>query len=152
MTAACATACQTLLGTDPSPVPLVLRLTLALVIFPHGAQKLFGWFGGFGFKATMGYFTSQGLPAAVGLLVILAESLGAVMLAVGLGSRLAAVGIVCVMLGAVALVHFKHGFFMNWFGQQAGEGFEYHLLAASIGAALVLTGSGLWSLDRLIAG
>ncbi|MGH8622228.1 MAG: DoxX family protein [Burkholderiales bacterium] len=142
---------QLLLKTDPSLVPLVLRLTLAVIVFPHGAQKLFGWFGGYGFRGTMRYFTSMGLPAALGVLVILTESIGAVALAVGLFGRIAALGVACVMVGAIALVHLRHGFFMNWFGNQQGEGYEYHLLMAAIAVALVITGSGLWSLDGLLA-
>ena len=139
-------------ATDDSWISLVQRLTLALVIFPHGAQKLFGWFGGHGFEGTMGYLTgAAGLPAPIALLVILAESLGALALAFGLFTRLTAAGVAAVMVGAIATVHAKVGFFMNWTGQQAGEGYEYHLLALALAIPLVVAGGGKLALDRLIA-
>ena len=141
----------TLVHTDADVAPLVLRLTLGLVMLPHGAQKLFGWFGGFGYTATMDYFTQQvGLPALVALLVIVAESFGALGLVLGLLSRVAAFGIGVVMLGAIWIAHWQNGFFMNWSGSQAGEGFEFHLLAIGISVALVVTGSGTLSLDRVL--
>jgi putative oxidoreductase len=140
-----------LFQTDGSIVPLVLRLTLAIVIFPHGAQKALGWFGGYGFSGTMGYFKSQGIPTAFGLLAIAAELLGSLGVAVGLLTRVAAFGIACVMLAAIFTVHRKVGFFMNWSGTQKGEGYEYHLLALGIALALILGGAGRWSLDALIA-
>ena len=107
----------------------ILRIVLGLVIFPHGAQKLLGWFGGYGFSGTMHHFTgTMGIPYILALLAILAESFGAVGLIVGLGTRIAALGI-AITIGVAALMgHVQHGFFMNWFGKQAGEGFEYHLL------------------------
>src|SRR5215213_6666617 len=118
-----------LIATHRDYATLVIRLTLALVMFPHGAQKLFGWFGGYGFDATLDFFSSKlGVPAPVAVLVILAESLGAVALALGLVGRFMAFGIAATMLGAVLMVHGHVGFFMNWSGQQGGEGFEYHLL------------------------
>jgi putative oxidoreductase len=121
--------------TDGTLVPLVLRLTLAIVMFPHGAQKVLGWFGGHG---------SQGIPLPLALLAIAAEVLGSIGLAVGLLTRVAAFGIACVT------VHAKVGFFMNWFGTQKGEGFEFHLLAIGIAVALIIGGAGRWSLDALI--
>lgn len=141
-----------LLRTDHDRVALLLRLALGLVILPHGAQKLLGWFGGHGFEGTMGYFTGAlGIPAAVAFLVILAESAGALALVTGFLGRVSAAGIAAVMAGAVLTSHLQHGFFMNWSGQQAGEGFEYHLLAIAIAVALMVRGSGAWSLDRLLA-
>ncbi|UQA57746.1 DoxX family protein [Polyangium aurulentum] len=138
--------------TDRSSVNLALRVTLGLVMFPHGAQKLLGWFGGPGFSGTMGFFTSQaGVPAPIAFLVIMAESIGALMLIVGAGTRLAAVGIFSVMVGAVAMQHWQHGFFMNWFGNKAGEGFEYHLLVLAIAGVLAVVGAGRLSVDAWIA-
>ena len=137
--------------TDGTLVPLVLRLALAIVIFPHGAQKALGWFGGHGFAGTMGYFRSQGIPMVFGLLAIAAELLGSLGVAVGLLTRVAAFGIACVMLVAILTVHRPYGFFMNWFGNKKGEGFEFHLLALGIAIALILTGGGRWSIDALIA-
>jgi len=99
----------------------------------------------------MGFFITQlNIPAVVAFLVIMAESVGAVMLIVGFVTRFAAFGIFCVMLGAIWLVHLPNGFFMNWSGKQAGEGFEYHLLALAISAAVMIAGSGRWSVDRAI--
>jgi len=132
--------------------PLLLRVTLALIIFPHGAQKLFGWFGGHGFTGTMGFFTGTlGIPAVFAFLAIIAESFGALGLLLGLATRVAALG-VGATLGVAALVTYsQHGyFFMNWFGAQGGEGVEYHLLAVGIAAALLISGGGKWSLDRLL--
>lgn len=140
-----------LLGTDGSVVGLVLRITLAVVIFPHGAQKVFGWFGGRGFKNTLKFFVSSGVPAPLALLAFAAEFLGPVGLAIGLLTRVAAFGISCVMLVAIVTVHLKHGFFMNWEGNQKGEGFEYHLLALGVAIALIIMGGGLWSVDHALS-
>ena len=110
--------------TDRSATLFFQRLVLALVILPHGAQKLLGWFGGYGFDGTMGFFTGTlGIPAALAVLVILGESLGALGLAFGAFTRLSAFGVAATMLGAVFMAHAPNGFFMNWTGQQAGEGF-----------------------------
>src|SRR6266849_6557105 len=109
-----------LCATDSSDVvPVVLRLTLAVVMFPHGAQKTLGWFGGHGFKGTMGFFMKSGIPGPLAFLAIMAEFLGPLGLAVGLLTRVAALGIGIVMLVAIT-VHRQHGFFMNWFGIQQG--------------------------------
>jgi len=128
-------------------VGVILRITLAVVIFPHGAQKVLGWFGGHGFKGTMKYFTDSGIPAVFALLAIAAEFLGSLGLAVGLLTRVAAFGIACVMVVAIVTVHWQHGFFMNWYGNQKGEGFEYHLLVLGIAITLITVGAGAWSLD-----
>lgn len=141
-----------LLETDSSTARLAQRLVLAAVMFPHGAQKLFGWFGGYGFDGTMGFLTGQvGLPWIVALTVILAESVGALALAAGLLSRIAAAGIAAVMIGAVVTAHLPHGFFMNWSGQQGGEGFEYHLLALALALPIVVRGGGRLAVDAVIA-
>jgi putative oxidoreductase len=138
--------------TDESWAPFILRVVLALVMFAHGAQKLLGWFGGNGFEGTMGFFTQKmGLPWILAFLVIVGESLGSIGLAVGLLTRFTAASFIAIMLGAIAMVHWPQGFFMNWFGQQQGEGFEYHLLVIAISAALLITGGGKWALDSLIA-
>jgi putative oxidoreductase len=139
-----------LLGTDANVVGLILRYTLAVVMFPHGAQKVLGWFGGYGFKPTMQFFTSAGIPPLLALLALAAEFLGPLGLAVGLLTRVAAFGIFCVMLVAIITTHGRHGLFMNWYGNQKGEGFEYHLLALGIALALIIMGGGAWSLDRAL--
>lgn len=143
---------KTIFKTDDALSSFILRVMLGIVIFPHGAQKLLGWFGGFGFTGTMGFFTGQmHIPAVLALLVIIGESLGSLGLIIGFLSRIAAFGIACIMIGAIWLVHWPNGFFMNWFGKQAGEGFEYHLLALAISIAILIAGSGLWSVDREIS-
>ena len=144
----------TLLHTNTDWASLVLRLVLALVIFPHGAQKVLGWFGGYGYRGTMQYFTTQaGLPTPVAFTVLMAEFVGPILLVAGLGTRVAALLIAAVMIGAILKVHKRVGFFMNWNGQQqAGqEGFEYHLLVLAICAALLVTGGGAFSLDSVLA-
>lgn len=139
-------------GTENDLAGLVMRLTLGCVMLPHGLQKVFGLFGGAGLEATLHAFTARmGLPAPVAVLVILAESAGALGLIVGFCTRLCALGIGMVMAGAIVLVHWQHGLFMNWFGKQGGEGFEYHLLAIGLAAALVIHGGGKWSFDQRIA-
>lgn len=130
---------------------LAQRVLLGLVIFPHGAQKLLGWFGGYGFSGTMGFFTGTlHLPAPLALLVILGESLGALGLIAGAGTRLAAFGISAIMAGAVLTTHAQFGFFMNWFGAQKGEGFEYHLLVLALSLPLVIWGGGRFAVDALV--
>lgn len=140
------------LATDTSKAALFQRVVLAGVILPHGLQKVFGWFGGAGIDGTLGWFESAlGVPAAVTALVIAAESFGALALALGLFSRLTALGVALAMLGAILLVHAPHGFFMNWAGTNAGEGFEYHLLALGLSLPLIVRGGGAFSLDRWLA-
>ena len=129
----------------------VPRMILGCVMFPHGAQKLFGWFGGFGFTNTMTYFTeTAGLPWIIAFLVIMGESLGSLGLIVGFFTRLSAFGLICIMVGAIITVHIPNGLFMNWFGKQAGEGFEYHLLVIGISIPLLISGGGKYSVDGLI--
>ena len=131
---------------------LGLRLALGLVMLPHGAQKLLGWFGGYGFQGTMGFLTGMGLPYPVALLVIFAEFFGALGLIFGLFGRLSAFGIAAVMIGAVLTSHIGNGFFMNWSGQQPGEGFEFHLLALGLALPVIAFGSGRFSLDQVLFG
>jgi putative oxidoreductase len=141
---------QPLVATGDSFAPVFLRLALGLMMFPHGAQKLLGWFGGFGFNGSMGYFTGTvGTPWIVGLLVILGEFFGSLLLIAGFGTRFAAASLVMIMLGAAWQLR-GNGFFMNWFGNQKGEGVELFVLAVGIGLALVVTGAGRWSVDSLL--
>lgn len=141
-----------LFKTDNNVSTLVLRLTLGAIFFPHGAQKVLGWFGGYGFSATMGFFTTQmQIPALFAFLAIAAEFAGSIGLILGLGTRIAALGIASTMVVAIATVHAQFGFFMNWSGKQPGEGFEYHLLAIGIAVALMIAGGGKLSVDRAIS-
>ncbi len=144
---------KNLFKTDDDISRLVLRVILGIVFFVHGAQKVFGWYGGYGFSGTMGFFTGPlGIPALFAFLAIVAEFFGSLGLLTGLLTRAAALGISVVMVVAVLMLHLKHGFFMNWSGKQAGEGYEYHLLVLAITAALMIKGGGRWSLDGVIAG
>lgn len=137
-----------LMQTEDDPGMMIVRLTLGIVMFPHGAQKLLGWFGGQGFSSTLQGMTSMGLPAVLVFLVILAEFFGSLSLILGFLGRVGAFGIFCVMLGAIFTVHMHNGFFMNWMGNQKGEGFEYHLLAIGLALAVMVRGSGRASWDR----
>lgn len=131
----------------------VLRLVLGVIFFAHGAQKALGWFGGYGYTGTMGFFTKQmGIPAPFAFLAIAAEFLGGLGLILGLLGRIAAFGIISNMVVAVSMVHLQYGLFMNWAGNQKGEGIEYHLLAVALGLAILIKGSGAFSLDRVLAG
>jgi putative oxidoreductase len=140
-----------LVGTSNDVALTMLRLVLGVVFFAHGAQKTLGWFGGYGFHGTMGFFTHMGMPAPVALLVICTEFFGGLGLIVGLLTRIAALGIGVEMIGAIFMVHLPNGFFMNWAGNQKGEGFEYHLLAIAIAATLLLRGAGAFSVDRALS-
>jgi putative oxidoreductase len=129
-----------------------LRVTLGCIMFPHGAQKLFGWFGGYGFNDTMKFFTgSMKMPWIFAFLVIFIEFFGAIALVTGFASRLCTIGFAVIMVGAIYTTNLKHGLFMNWFGNQAGEGYEYHLLVIGICMAILFLGSGRYSIDGLIA-
>ncbi len=138
--------------TNDDTALLILRVLLGIVFFPHGMQKLFGWFGGYGFSGTFGFFTgSMHVPAILAFLAIIAEGLGCLGLITGFLTRLSALGIGVNMVVAILTIHYKFGFFMNWDGKQAGEGIEYHLLVIAIALALIIRGGGKWSVDKAIA-
>lgn len=137
--------------TDRRLAPTVARLGLGLVMLPHALQKAFGWFGGHGFANTYNAFTNMmHIPGPLAFLAIVTEIVCSIALIFGALSRLAAAGIIGVMLGAVAYAHLPNGFFMNWTGQQTGEGFEYHLLAIALGLVVVIAGGGRVSIDRAL--
>ena len=137
-----------ILSTDDDVRSLIARVFLGIVILPHGLQKLLGMFGGSGFQGTMDFFVNMaGVPAPIAVLIILGESFGALFLIFGLISRVSAAGIALIMLGAMAMVHIPNGFFMNWFGMQVGEGFEYHLLALGLAIIVIIKGGGMYSVD-----
>ena len=137
--------------TDDSAATTILRLALGIVFFAHGAQKMLGWFGGYGFSGTMGFFTgAMHIPAPLAFLAIAAEFFGGIGLILGFLTRIAAFGIAMNMLVAIATVHGKFGLFMNWNGTQKGEGFEYHLLVIAMAAFLMIRGAGAISVDRAL--
>jgi len=141
-----------LFQTNDDVAFLVLRLLLGIVFFPHGMQKLVGWFGGYGFSGTMGFFTGQlSIPEFFAFLAIMAEGLGSLGLITGLLTRVAAFGITVNMAVAIYLLHLQNGFFMNWSGTQKGEGYEFHILVIAIAIALMIRGGGKWSIDKSIA-
>lgn len=132
---------------------LVARVTLGVVMLPHGMQKALGLFGGYGFSGTVGFFEQAlGIPAAIATLVILAEFVGSIGLILGIATRFMATSLLLTMLGAMTLGgHLNNGFFMNWFGNQAGEGIEYFLLAIGLAVAALIGGAGKLSVDSYIA-
>jgi putative oxidoreductase len=141
-----------LFETDGSIATTILRLTLGVVFFAHGAQKMLGWFGGPGFTGTMSFFTgAMHIPAPLAFLAIAAEFFGGIGLILGFLTRIAVLGIAVNMLVAIATVHHAFGFFMNWAGTQKGEGFEFHLLVLAMAAFLLIRGAGGISVDRAIA-
>ncbi len=141
-----------LFATTDDTALLILRVLLGIVFFPHGMQKLFGWFGGYGFSGTFGFFTgTMHVPAIFAFLAIIAEGLGCLGLITGFLTRLSALGIGTNMLVAILMIHYKFGFFMNWDGKQPGEGIEFHLLVIAIALALIIRGGGKWSVDKAIA-
>ncbi len=143
---------QRIVNTNDDRAMTIVRLMLGVVFFAHGSQKMLGWFGGFGFSGTMGFFThALGVPAPFAFLAICAEFFGGLGLIVGFLGRIAAFGIMCNMIVAIMMVHRQNGFFMNWAGNQKGEGIEYHLLAIAITLAILIEGSGAFSVDRFLS-
>ena len=122
---------------------LLLRLVVGLTMAAHGAQKLFGWFGGYGLAGTGGFLEKLGfIPGRRNALFAgLAEFLGGLLLAVGLATPLAAVLIISVMFVAVSTVHVKHGYF------NSNQGFEYNLLLATVALSVTIIGAGAFSAD-----
>jgi len=139
-----------LLRTSNSAPLALLRLGLGLVMFAHGAQKVLGWFGGPGFNGAMGMFEHMGIPGFFAFLAIAAEFLGGLGLILGFLTRIAAFGVMMNMLVAILKVHGTNGFFMNWTGKQAGEGFDYHLLTIAMALAVIIGGAGAFSVDHAI--
>ena len=138
------------LHTTGDPAPLMARVALALILAPHGAQHGLGLLGGYGFSGTLGWMTKTlGFPSLLAAIAIITEVLAPLMLLMGAGSRLAALAVIGLMLGAIR-THVANGFFMNWFGAlpAGAEGFEYHLLVIALGAIVLVKGSGALSLER----
>jgi putative oxidoreductase len=134
--------------TNESNASTIIRIVLGLILLPHGAQKMLGWFGGYGFNGTMGFLTgTAGLPWIMAFLVIAIEFFGAIALIVGFATRIVAVGIISLFTGIIATSHLQNGFFMNWYGNLKGEGYEFHLLIIGMAIALLVSGAGKWSID-----
>jgi putative oxidoreductase len=139
-----------LVATGPDSGATIARLSLAALLFPHGAQHALGWFGGYGFRGTHAWMThTLGFPSALAALAIVVELVAPFALLMGALGRLAALGLVGLMIGAIS-THVPNGFFMNWFGAlpSGQEGFEYHLAVIALCAVVVVKGSGALSLDR----
>ncbi len=131
----------------------VVRFVLGIIFFVHGAQLTLGWFGGYGYAGSMHFFThGMGIPAPFAFLAIMTQFLGGIGLIVGFLSRIAALCIAVDMLVAILMVHIHVGFFMNWYGMQKGEGYEYHLLVLALCLIIFVKGAGAASIDRMIAG
>ena len=140
-----------LLTTNNNAAIAIVRVVLGIVLFAHGAQKLLGWFGGYGFSGTMGFFTGTlNLPYIIALLVILIEFFGALFLIAGFAARYAAAAVFFLFVGIIFTAHKDNGFFMNWNGDKKGEGFEYHLLVIGMALSVLINGAGAFSADRAI--
>lgn len=146
-------AIKSFFATDTNSLALLfVRLSLGAVILPHGMQKALGLFGGYGFAGTVGGLESMGLPALIAVLVILAEFVGSIGVLLGLGTRFMALSVALTLGGAMFMGgHVQNGFFMNWFGNQAGEGMEYFILVLGSAIALILGGGGKWALDNVVS-
>lgn len=141
---------RSLMQTSDDRIPMLARLALGIVIFPHGAQKVLGWFGGPGIDGALGFYTSMGVPAFLGWMAMTIELVGGIALIVGILGRVAAFAVALDMVVAVIQMHWMVGFFMNWDGQLRGEGFEFHILAVTLALIVIIRGSGALSLDRAI--
>ncbi len=145
------TLVDSVFGTSDSLAPTLARLGLGLVMLPHGAQKVLGWFDGPGFAGSYGFLTQLGLPGWLAITSIITEFVASVLLILGAFTRFAAFGIFAILASAAALVHWKYGFFMNWTGQKQGEGFEFFLLGLALALVCIIEGGGRASVDRSIA-
>lgn len=130
---------------------LVTRLTIGVTLFPHGAQKMLGVFGGYGFSGTMGFFReTMHLPWLIAFLVIIIEFFGALSLIAGFAGRIWSALTTVLFSGIILTSHLENGFFMNWFGNQKGEGYEYHILVIGLCIATLISGSGKYSVDKML--
>ncbi|GGH03216.1 DoxX family protein [Pedobacter zeae] len=139
---------KTLLSSESSFAPLILRVTFAVVIWPHGSQLLLGWFGGPGYSNSMAMFGAFALPAMISFLVIAIQFFGSLFILFGLFTRITSVAAIILFLGMIFKAHIQVGFFMNWSGTLQGEGYEYHFLVIGILLVLAIYGSGKIALDN----
>jgi len=130
---------------------LVTRLSIGLILFPHGAQQMLGIFGGYGFSGSMVFLTGTlHLPWLIAFLVITIQFFGSIFLVTGFASRIWSITLVVIFIGTIFTAHIGNGFFMNWYGTQKGEGFEYALLVVGLSIATLINGSGKYSIDNII--
>ena len=142
-----------LISTNADAGALAARVMLGTIMIPHGFQHALGLFGGYGFSGTLGWMTKTlGFPAPLAAIAIATELVAPFALLLGLGGRLASLGIIGIMAGAIS-THAPNGFFMNWFGSlpAGAEGFEYHLVVIGLAGVVAINGSGALSIDRLLA-
>ena len=143
---------QLIFRTNNDWAGLITRLTIGTILFAHGAQKMLGWFGGYGFNGTMGFFTeTMHLPWMIGFFVIVIEFFGSISLLIGFAVRVWAILTIIIMLGIIFTSHIGNGFFMNWFNNQKGEGYEFHLLVIGLSIAALINGGGKFSIDEKIS-
>ena len=129
----------------------ILRLTLAIVMIPHAIQHTTGGLGGFGYTGFTGYLTDTlHIPWLFAFFVVAIEVIAPILLLLGLASRVASISLIILMIAIILSSHIQHGFFMNWLGNQRGEGFEYHLLYIGLATALTINGSGKYAIDQSI--
>ena len=141
---------QKIFNTNNDWTGFVTRLTIGLIMFPHGAQKVFGWFGGPGYADEMKFFTETlHIPWLIAFTVIIIEFFGSISLIIGFGSRLWAIAMIILFIGIIFIEHVDNGFFMNWHGNQKGEEYEYHLLIIGLSLTTLINGSGKYSIDRI---
>ena len=141
-----------LFGTFSSWSHMIVRLMLGVVFFAHGAQKVFGWFGGGGLKATIAGFRQMNIPPAATVLAACVECFGGLALFPGFLARPAALGLIVVMVVAISKVHAPHGFFINWYVTPGkGHGYEFNLALIAMALTILIGGAGMFSIDRLIA-
>ena len=130
---------------------LVLRLIMAIVMIPHAIQHTVGGLGGYGYTGVMGYFTqSLHIPWLIAFSVIAIEVVTPVLLISGLASRICSALLIILMIGIIFSSHVQFGFFINFLGNQKGEGYEYHLLYIGLALATFINGSGKFSVDQRI--
>lgn len=136
-----------LLRTDDAWAPLALRIPVGIIFAAHGAQKLFGWFGGYGLEGTGQWMASIGLApgALMALLAGAAEFFGGLALLAGLLVRPAAAALAVTMLVAILSVHLDKGFFLT------SNGYEYALALLAVSVALAFSGAGRASLDQALS-
>lgn len=142
---------QLFMQTTDSNAAMIIRIVLGLIIFPHGAQHLLGWFGGFGYSGFMNWLiTEKHLPWIVAFLVVQIEFFGSLLLIAGLATRFVSALTIVLFIGIILASHLQFGFFMDWLASMPGEGYEFHLLIIGMCLSLLISGGGKYSVDWFI--